>query len=123
LTQREKNDKIAISGYCNKEKSVMTIQISIGQIKRDISELVNRVAYQGERIILTSRGRPKAALISLEDYEKLQQSEANQPARANWLANAQVLAERIRQRRANQPVDVQSLLDENRVDLESHYDQ
>jgi len=35
--------------------------ISIGQVKRDISELVNRVAYGKERIILTSRGKPKAA--------------------------------------------------------------
>lgn len=95
----------------------MTIQISIGQVKRDISEMVNRVAYQGERIVLTSRGRPKAVLVSLEDYKKLQQSEASQPARSAWLANAQELAERIRQRRADQPVDVEALLDANRKDL------
>lgn len=40
----------------------MVFEVSIGQMKRDISELVNRVAYQGERVILTSRGRPKAVL-------------------------------------------------------------
>ena len=48
-------------------------QVSIGQVKRDISELVNRGAYGGERIILTSRGKPKAVIVSLEDYEKLNQ--------------------------------------------------
>jgi prevent-host-death family protein len=101
----------------------MTIQISIGQVKRDISELVNRVAYKGERIVLTSRGRPKAALVSLADYEKLQEGEANQPTRAAWLLDAQALAERIRQRRSNQPIDVQALLDENRADLEGRYDE
>ena len=42
------------------------IRISIGQVKRDISELVNRVAYRGERIVLTSRGKPKAAPVSME---------------------------------------------------------
>ncbi|MBK6325563.1 MAG: type II toxin-antitoxin system Phd/YefM family antitoxin [Chloroflexi bacterium] len=42
-------------------------QISIGQVKRDF-ELVNRVAFGGERIVLTSRGKPKAVLVSLEDY-------------------------------------------------------
>jgi len=41
----------------------MNTHVSIGQVKRDISELVNRVSYAGERIILTSRGKPKAALI------------------------------------------------------------
>jgi antitoxin (DNA-binding transcriptional repressor) of toxin-antitoxin stability system len=29
------------------------LQVSIGQVKRDISELVNRVAFGGERVILT----------------------------------------------------------------------
>jgi prevent-host-death family protein len=48
-------------------------QVSIGRVKRDISDLVNRVAYGGERIVLTSRGRPKAALVSMEDYERLEQ--------------------------------------------------
>jgi hypothetical protein len=38
----------------------MNTHVSIGQVKRDISELVNRVSYAGERIILTSRGKPKA---------------------------------------------------------------
>jgi prevent-host-death family protein len=100
----------------------MTTHISIGQIKRDISELVNRVAYGGERIVLTSRGRAKAALVSLEDYEKLQQNDASISARAAWLSQAQELAERIRQRRAQQPIDVQALLDESRADLEGRDD-
>lgn len=97
----------------------MSTQISIGQVKRDISELVNRVAYQGERILLTSRGRPKAALVSLEDYQKLQQLEASAPSRRAWLADAQALAERIRQRRVGQPIDVQALLDEDRAEREN----
>ncbi len=50
-------------------------QVAIGQVKRDISDLVNRVAYGEERIILTSRGKPKAVLVSLEDYEKIKQRE------------------------------------------------
>lgn len=96
----------------------MTLEISIGQIKRDISELVNRVAYGGERIILTSRGKPKAALVSLEDYARLQQENAGASSRAAWLKQAEGLAERIHQRRQQQPIDVQRLLEENRVDLE-----
>jgi prevent-host-death family protein len=96
----------------------MTIEISIGQVKRDISELVNRVAYKGERIILTSRGRPKAVLVSLEDYARLQQVEQGQANRSAWLAEARALAERIRQHRGNQDIDVNALLDAERTDLE-----
>jgi prevent-host-death family protein len=57
----------------------MERQISIGQVKRDVSELVNRVAYAGERIVLTSRGKPKAAIISMADYERLVQSTGRAP--------------------------------------------
>jgi len=88
----------------------MTIQVSIGQAKRDISELVNRVAYQGERIVLTSRGRPKAVLVSVADYARLQQVEQGPAGRVAWLAGAQALAERIRQRRGDQGIDVDALV-------------
>jgi len=46
--------------------------ISIAEIKRSISTVVNRVAFGRERIILTSRGRPKAALVSIEDLQNLE---------------------------------------------------
>ena len=59
------------------------IRISIGQVKQDLSEWVNRVAYRGERIVLTSRGKPKAALVSMEDYEHLQREQAEETV-ARW---------------------------------------
>jgi len=49
----------------------MTLRVSIGQVKCDKSELINRVANGGERIVLTSRGKPKAVLVSVSDYEQL----------------------------------------------------
>ncbi len=62
-------------------------QVSIGQVKRDISELANRVAFGGERIVLTSRGKPKAALVSIADYERLEQEKAEEREAAfdQWL--------------------------------------
>jgi prevent-host-death family protein len=96
----------------------MAIEISIGQVKRDISELINRVAYQGERIVLTSRGRPKAVLVSLKDYETLRQIEGGQAVRSAWLQESQALAERIRRNHENQVIDVDALLIADRTDLE-----
>jgi prevent-host-death family protein len=100
----------------------MTVEVSIGQVKRDISELVNRVAYQGERIVLTSRGRPKAVLVSLGDYEKLQQVEHEQSTRLVWLAQAQTLAERIRQRRGGLDIDVDALLEADRAERDNRHE-
>lgn len=33
---------------------MVDLYVPIGQVKRDISDLINRVAYRGERIVLTS---------------------------------------------------------------------
>jgi prevent-host-death family protein len=96
----------------------MNTQISIGQIKRDVSELVNRVAYAGERIILTSRGKPKAALISMADYERLTQIEHKQSGIQVWLTQTQQFSDNIRKRRGEM-VDVDALLNESRADLDA----
>jgi prevent-host-death family protein len=99
----------------------MSIEVSIGQVKRDISELVNRVAYKGERVILTSRGRPKAVLVSLVDYEKIQQAEQGLPSRSAWLVEAQALAARIKERLENAEIDVDALIDADRGDLQDRF--
>jgi prevent-host-death family protein len=95
----------------------MNTQVSIGQVKRDISELVNRVSYAGERIILTSRGKPKAALVSIEDYERLLKSESRGADIKKWLAETRTLSNNIEKRRG-QPIDVDEILDTSRNELE-----
>ncbi len=98
----------------------METRVSIGQVKRDLSDLVNRVAYGGERIILTSRGRPKAAIVSIEDYRRLEQ-ERKDKALAQWelwLTQSEELAADILERRGNKPLDVDALWQAARADLE-----
>ena len=45
--------------------------VSITEAKTRLSALVNRVAYSHERVVLQSHGRPKAALIGLDDLTAL----------------------------------------------------
>ena len=99
-------------------------EVSIGQVKRGISALVNRVAYGGERIILTSRGKPKAALVSLEDYERLkQETDEDREARWQaWLAASDALTEEVLKRRGGEPIDVDEILRQARADLEARDD-
>lgn len=94
--------------------------VSIGQVKRDISELVNRVAYGGERVLLTSRGKPKAVLISISDYErlKLQENAAHLADWRQWMLNAKELSNAILERRGGEYIDVDALGQEARLELE-----
>lgn len=98
----------------------METTVSIGQVKRDISELVNRVAYGGDRILLTSRGKPKAALISIEDYERLKQQETSARVAAweEWMQRANALSRAIHERRKGEYIDLEELERLNDEDLE-----
>jgi prevent-host-death family protein len=55
--------------------------VSVSRLKNELSEYLNRVAYGGERIIVTSRDRPKAVVISVADLERLEDLEDAQAAR------------------------------------------
>lgn len=46
--------------------------ISITNAKQNLGELVRRVAYGRESFTLEFRGKPRAALVSYEDFQKLQ---------------------------------------------------
>lgn len=46
------------------------------QARAELAELVNRVGYTGERILLTRHGKPLAALVPVEDLEALDRSPA-----------------------------------------------
>ena len=87
-------------------------QVSIGQVKRDLSELVNRVTYAGERIVLTSRGKPKAALVSMHEYERLLKSENRAADIQKWLTETRALSVSIEKRRGK-PMDLDAIYDQN----------
>ena len=46
-------------------------RVNSTRLRRDTADLLNRVAYGGVRIIITSSGKERAALVSVEDLERL----------------------------------------------------
>jgi prevent-host-death family protein len=75
----------------------MAKAISVGEAKAKLSELINAVAYGGERIVIESRGRPKAALVSVDDLRRV---EGSGQARISSAQRLLALAQADRVRRA-----------------------
>jgi len=99
-------------------------QVGIGQVKREISQILNRVAFGGERIMLTSRGKPKAVIVSLEDYARIQQAETETQLDQweKWLTANRLLTAKILAERGGETVDVDTILESNRADIEERHD-
>jgi prevent-host-death family protein len=52
----------------------MTETLSLAAVKARFSELVDRVARQQDRVVVTRNGRPAAVLLSPDDLESLEET-------------------------------------------------
>jgi len=53
----------------------MITTISTAEARKNFADIVNKVAYGKEPIVLTRRGHEVAALVSIEEFELLRQIE------------------------------------------------
>ena len=49
--------------------------IGVKEIRDNLADALNKVAYAGERVVLARRGKGVAALVSMEDLELLEKME------------------------------------------------
>lgn len=70
------------------------MKINIRKARQNFSEIINKVTVKGERIILTSRDKPKAAIVSLKEAMAIENRSLRKAKRLHQL-------ERIRKMREN----------------------
>jgi len=54
----------------------MTLTVDTSQVKAQLSEFIGRVAFGHERVLVLRRGKPVAALVSVEDLRRLEVTDA-----------------------------------------------
>ena len=54
----------------------MAYEIPVTQARAELAELINRVVYGGERVVVTRHGKPLVALVSAADLRMLEEHEA-----------------------------------------------
>ena len=66
------------------------VQVNLAKAKSAFSEYASRAAYANEHIIITKRGKPFVALISVNDLEILERIKARTPEDGLWGAAGMV---------------------------------
>ncbi|MBQ1125180.1 type II toxin-antitoxin system Phd/YefM family antitoxin [Streptomyces sp. B15] len=54
----------------------MAYEIPVTQARAELAELINRVVYGEERVVVTRHGKPLVGLVSAADLERLERLEA-----------------------------------------------
>jgi prevent-host-death family protein len=53
----------------------MSIKLTASEARQNFSDILNRAAYGGERVIVHRGKKPVAAVVPIEDFELLEQLE------------------------------------------------
>ena len=72
------------------------MNIGIAEIRNNLADALNRVAYQGERIILERRGKAFAAIVPMDDLTLLEAVEDREDVKAARKALAEMKRKGVR---------------------------
>ena len=82
--------------------------MNVVEARKSFSEVMARVAYAGQRVVIERKGRPMMALISIEDLHRLEELEkevaSTRARREAALALAAAARDRIRAERNGIPM-------------------
>jgi prevent-host-death family protein len=105
------------------------IEVTMSELRQQLGTLVNRAAYGQERVVLIAHGAPKAAIVSVDDLQRLEQLDAGLlgiPAAADQILSvADTLHNQIYQWQVQQgisPEDVVTTLEQLRQELDNESD-
>ncbi|MFI6033660.1 type II toxin-antitoxin system Phd/YefM family antitoxin [Streptomyces sp. NPDC051315] len=69
----------------------MAYEIPVTQARAELADLINRVVYGGERVVVTRHGKPLVALVSAADLERLDALDA--PAEEQVISSVSAVRE------------------------------
>ncbi|MEV6591398.1 type II toxin-antitoxin system Phd/YefM family antitoxin [Streptomyces acidicola] len=76
----------------------MAYEIPVTQARAELADLINRVVYGGERVVVTRHGKPLVALVSAADLERLEESASTEEPVITSVSGARDVASAPRER-------------------------
>jgi prevent-host-death family protein len=73
------------------------MRLNVVTLRQSLADIINRAAYQGERIVIHRHGKDAAAIISIEDLKLLERLIEDAEDRLDVMAAQEALAESAEQ--------------------------
>jgi len=100
--------------------TVTTMKMNIRKARENFSEVINRVMTKGERVILTSRNKPKAAIVSLKDAMAIEDRSMRKAKRLLQLERIKKMRQELaRKRLMDDSLETLRKIREERIELRS----
>ena len=56
-------------------------ELPVQAFRQNLADHIERAAFKGERFVVSRNGKPRAALVSIEDLRRLEQLDQAKPAK------------------------------------------
>jgi len=100
--------------------TVTTMKVNIRKARENFSEVINRVMAKGERVILTSRNKPKAVIVSLKDAMAIEDRSMRKAKRLLQLERIKKMRQELaRKRLMDDSLETLRKIREERIELRS----
>ena len=76
----------------------MVYEIPVTQARAELADLINRVVYGGERVVVTRHGKPLVALVSAADLQRLAELDAAEEQVISSVSNVREVTSAPRER-------------------------
>ncbi|MEV5987576.1 type II toxin-antitoxin system Phd/YefM family antitoxin [Streptomyces sp. NPDC052051] len=77
----------------------MAYEIPVTQARAELADLINRVVYGDERVVVTRHGKPLVALVSAADLERLAELDAAEEQVVSSVSSVREVAPAPQERR------------------------
>lgn len=100
------------------------VYIKVETAPSEITAWLKRVSQDGERLVLTTRGKPTAVIVSLADYQYIQTNKAAHIPQnwQSWLDKHAQLMTQLEKEGFNQALDIDAFLAEAKQERDERVD-
>ena len=87
--------------------TVTTMKVNIRKARQNFSDIINRVSYKGERVVLMSRNKPKALIVGIKETELLEDEPVKKARRLMQLEQIRKIRQRLASKRVKSDLAVE----------------
>jgi len=89
----------------------MSQTLPLKNVRDQLSDLVSRVAYGDQKVIITKFGKPVAALVTFEDYKKIMDP-ANRYTKEEWGRGFKLIDKARKNAKKYPPEEIEQAIDQ-----------
>ncbi|HUD44492.1 MAG TPA: type II toxin-antitoxin system Phd/YefM family antitoxin [Patescibacteria group bacterium] len=90
----------------------MNVTVTLKEVRTQLSDLIAKVAFGQKNVVITRFGKPVAAIVTYEEYEKMMNPRKRFATQEDWDKGFRLMDKMRENTKKYSPKEVQEIIDE-----------